>query len=85
LVWLSIKAAFISRAIVVLLGTVISKWMARQRFEGKIVIETLLMLPPSVIGFFNRSVWKNSWIGKTIEMLFHVPIMFTWLIMRDKL
>jgi molybdate transport system permease protein len=55
-VWLSIKVAFTSGVIVVLLGTVIAKWMARRRFKGKIVIETLLVLPlvlpPSVVGFF---------------------------------
>jgi molybdate transport system permease protein len=39
-----------------LLGTVIAKWMARRWFKGEIVIETLLMLPSSVVGFFNRSV-----------------------------
>lgn len=82
-VWLSIKVAFVSGVIVVLLGTVIAKWMARRRFKGKTVIETLLMLPlvlpPSVIGFLLIILFgRNSVIGKTIEMLFHAPIMFTW-------
>ncbi|MBB3868259.1 hypothetical protein [Parageobacillus toebii] len=70
---MSIKAAFISRVIVVLLGTVIAKWMACHRFKGKIVIETVLRLPlvipPSVIVFFC--------LEKTA--------VFTWLIMCDKL
>jgi molybdate transport system permease protein len=82
-VWLSIKVAFVSGVIVVLFGTVIAKWMARRRFKGKMAIETLLMLPlvlpPSVVGFLLIVLFgKNSVIGKTIEALFHAPIMFTW-------
>jgi molybdate transport system permease protein len=82
-VWLSIKVAFVSGAMVVLFGIITAKLMARRRFRGKIVIETLLMLPlvlpPSVVGFFLIVLFgKNSVIGKGIEMLFHVPVMFTW-------
>ncbi|AEH48957.1 molybdate ABC transporter permease subunit [Parageobacillus thermoglucosidasius] len=82
-VWLSIKVAFVSGSIVIFFGTVIAKWMARRRFRGKIVIETLLMLPlvlpPSVVGFLLIILFgRNSMIGKGIEALFHAPIMFTW-------
>jgi molybdate transport system permease protein len=82
-VWLSIKVAFVSEAIVFFFGIVIAKWMARRRFRGKMVVETLLMLPlvlpPSVVGFLLIILFgKNSVIGKGIEALFHAPIMFTW-------
>jgi molybdate transport system permease protein len=82
-VWLSIKVAFVSGAMVVLFGIITAKLMARRRFRGKTVIETLLILPlvlpPSVVGFLLIILFgKNSLIGKMIEMLFHAPVMFTW-------
>ncbi|MDM5333638.1 molybdate ABC transporter permease subunit [Ureibacillus composti] len=82
-IWLSIKIATISGVIVILLGTIIGHVFARKTFKGKVVFETILMLPmvlpPTVVGFFLIVIFgKNSMVGQVIEWLFKQPIIFTW-------
>jgi len=82
-IWLSIKISIISGVIVILIGTLIGRTMARRAFKGKVVLETILMLPmvlpPTVIGFFLIVIFgKHSIIGQAIEWLFKQPIIFTW-------
>ncbi|WP_199426412.1 molybdate ABC transporter permease subunit [Thermaerobacillus caldiproteolyticus] len=82
-VWLSLKVSLVAGAIVVILGMLCGKWMARRRFKGKIVVETLFMLPlvlpPSVVGFLLMVVFgKNSLVGRAVEAIFQGTIMFTW-------
>ncbi|GAA3318950.1 hypothetical protein GCM10020331_023860 [Ectobacillus funiculus] len=66
-----------------ILGTFISWLMVKSPFRGKIIIETMIMLPlvlpPSVIGFLLIIIFgKNSWLGEAIVFLFKQPIIFTW-------
>jgi molybdate transport system permease protein len=80
---LSIEIATVASVLVVLLGTLIGRLMARSRFRGKSVVETILMLPlvlpPSVVGFGLIVVFGiQSPIGRVIEWLFQQPIIFTW-------
>ncbi|EIT85969.1 molybdate ABC transporter permease ModB [Fictibacillus macauensis ZFHKF-1] len=80
---LSISVAIASVSIVTVLGILLAKGMARKVFKGKIMIETMIMLPlvlpPTVIGFLLIIVFgKSSWLGQFIETLFHQPIIFTW-------
>jgi len=80
---LSIEIAFVSGFIVIVLGTLIGKRMAKKTFKGKTFLETVLLLPlvlpPTVVGFLLIMIFgKNSWLGQAIEWLFHQPIMFTW-------
>ena len=80
---LSLKTAFVSGMIVIILGTLLGRTFAWWHFKGKPIIETILMLPmvlpPTVIGFFLIIIFgKNSFIGQAIEWLFHQPIIFTW-------
>ncbi|GGN52513.1 molybdate ABC transporter permease subunit [Oceanobacillus indicireducens] len=82
-IWLSLKVAAISGVIVIVMGTLIGKVLARRKFKGKAVLETLLMLPmvlpPTVVGFLLIVVFgKNSIIGQAIEWVFNQPIIFTW-------
>lgn len=82
-IWLSLKVATISGIIVILLGLFVGRLMARRRFKGKAIVETLLMLPmvlpPTVVGFFLIIIFgKNSNIGRAIEWFFGQPIIFTW-------
>lgn len=82
-IWLSLKVATISGIIVILLGLFVGRLMARRRFKGKAIVETLLMLPmvlpPTVVGFFLIIIFgKNSKIGRAIEWCFGQPIIFTW-------
>lgn len=82
-IWLSIKIATISGVIVILIGTLIGRILARRSFKGKSILETTLMLPmvlpPTVVGFFLIVIFgKNSMAGQAIEWIFKQPIIFTW-------
>ena len=82
-IWLSLKIATISGVVVILLGTLVGRLLARTTFKGKAILETILMLPmvlpPTVIGFFLIVIFgKNSPAGQAIEWLFNQPIIFTW-------
>ncbi|MEH7352234.1 molybdate ABC transporter permease subunit [Neobacillus drentensis] len=80
---LSLEVAVVSGCIVLVLGLFIGKWMAKARFKGKAVIETIfllpLVLPPTVVGFLLLVIFgKQSPIGQFIEWVFHQPVIFTW-------
>ncbi|WP_053375958.1 molybdate ABC transporter permease subunit [Paenibacillus sp. FJAT-27812] len=80
---LSLQIALLSSIVVILLGVAVSWWMSRRRFKGKVVLETLFMLPlvlpPTVVGFLLLVLLgRRSFIGKWIEWLFAAPIVFTW-------
>lgn len=82
-VQLSLEISLVSGITVVILGTFISWLMVKFPFKGKIIIETMIMLPlvlpPSVIGFLLIVIFgKNSWLGEAIVFLFKQPIIFTW-------
>ena len=80
---LSIEIASVSGMIVLVLGLFFGKVMARKSFKGKVVIETIfllpLVLPPTVVGFLLIVLFgRHSPIGQLIEWVFKQPIMFTW-------
>ncbi len=80
---LSIRIAIVASILVVIVGTFIGKFMARSIFKGKMIIETILILPlvlpPSVVGFILIIIFgTNSPIGQGIEMIFSKTIIFTW-------
>lgn len=82
-VQLSIKVSLISLIIVFFIGTMLAKLMNEKDFKGKIIAETLFMLPlilpPTVIGFLLIIIFGNtSPVGRWIQSLFNHPIMFTW-------
>ncbi|MGZ0084795.1 molybdate ABC transporter permease subunit [Caldibacillus thermoamylovorans] len=81
-VWLSIKVSLLAGLIVAVLGTAAAKRMARRRFRGKTVVETVFMLPlvlpPSVVGFLLVVLFgRHSPIGRWIEASFHTTVLFT--------
>ncbi|MEW9676264.1 molybdate ABC transporter permease subunit [Lentibacillus sp. L22] len=82
-IWLSIKVAVIAGIIVILTGTIVGRILARKRFRGKAVLETILMLPlvlpPTVVGFFLIVIFgRQSVVGRMIEWVFQQPVIFTW-------
>ncbi|MBM6617740.1 molybdate ABC transporter permease subunit [Bacillus suaedaesalsae] len=79
---ISLQVAIIASIIVITFGTLIAKGMAHRNFRGKLLVETLflmpLVLPPSVIGFVLLVVFGvNSPIGEAIEWIFDQPVVFT--------
>ncbi|WP_078548155.1 molybdate ABC transporter permease subunit [Litchfieldia alkalitelluris] len=80
---LSISIALISGLIVLCSGIIIARLMVVKNFKGKIIVETVLMLPivlpPTVIGFFLIVIFGNNGpIGRLILALFDQSLMFTW-------
>jgi molybdate transport system permease protein len=83
-VYLSIQVAIISSIIVFVIAVAAAKWMARKRFVGKSIVETLfllpLVLPPSVVGFILLvGLGRRSWIGQAYEWFAGQPIVFSWI------
>lgn len=82
-VMLSLRVAFIALVIVLIAGVVIARFMARNDFRGKLIVETLLMLPlvlpPTVVGFLLLVLFgNNSVVGDMFAWLFGDTIIFTW-------
>ncbi|MNJ31320.1 Molybdenum transport system permease protein ModB [compost metagenome] len=82
-VQLSLQVACLSSVIVLILGIVAARWMSLSKIRGKLVLETLFMLPlvlpPTVVGFLLLVILgRRSWLGQWIEWLFHAPIIFSW-------
>ncbi len=82
-IWLSLKIAIVAGTIVIIVGTLVGRLLARATFKGKAILETILMLPmvlpPTVVGFFLIVIFgKNSIAGQVIEWIFKQPIIFTW-------
>ncbi|MHC0035634.1 molybdate ABC transporter permease subunit [Pseudoneobacillus sp. C159] len=80
---LSLQVALISVIFVSIIGVLIAKIMTKGYFRGKVIIETVillpLVLPPTVIGFLLVFLFGgNSWLGSFIETIFRSSLMFTW-------
>ncbi|MBD1382975.1 molybdate ABC transporter permease subunit [Metabacillus arenae] len=82
-VLLSLEVSSVAGLIVIILGTIIGWLMVNKSFKGKIIVETIILLPlvlsPTVIGFLLIVIFgKNSWLGRLIEWIFKQPVLFTW-------
>ena len=82
-VGLSLQVAIIAMIIVFILGTATAYFMNKHDFPGKIVLETLfllpIVLPPTVIGFILLMMFgSSSFIGTMIDWIFDRSIIFTW-------
>ncbi|MDK8640712.1 molybdate ABC transporter permease subunit [Niallia taxi] len=82
-VQLSIEIAAVSTILVIILGVFLGRLMAVRKFKGKIIIDTIfllpLVLPPTVVGFLLIIIFgRNSPVGQLLEWFFKQPIMFTW-------
>jgi molybdate transport system permease protein len=83
-VYLSIQIAVISSIFVFVLSIAAAHWMARKRFLGRSILETLFMLPlvlpPSVVGFILLvGLGRRSFIGRVYEWFVGQPIIFSWI------
>ncbi|MER1985012.1 MAG: molybdate ABC transporter permease subunit [Solibacillus sp.] len=80
---LSLLITAVAGVIVIFLGTLFGYLFAKKTFKGKIIIETLFMLPlvlpPSVVGFLLIVIFGNqSIVGQWIKLLFGHSLIFTW-------
>ncbi|MBZ9536242.1 molybdate ABC transporter permease subunit [Cytobacillus oceanisediminis] len=80
---LSIEIASISTILVIVLGLFFGKVMANRKFKGKVLVDTIfllpLVLPPTVVGFLLLMIFgRNSPVGHLMEWIFNQPVLFTW-------
>ncbi|MEW4370194.1 molybdate ABC transporter permease subunit [Paenibacillus kandeliae] len=81
-VTLSLQIACFSSIAVFILSIAVAMLMSKYSFPGKIIVETIFMLPlvlpPSVVGLLLLTILgRRSWIGQAAEWLTHQPIVFS--------
>lgn len=79
---LSLKVASVALILAFTFGVLTARLMTEYQFKGKVVLETILMLPlvlpPTVVGFILIIIFgKNSFIGQLIQLVFDHGILFT--------
>ena len=80
---LSLQVAAISSVLSTCFGVFFAWRMSITRFPGKVIVETIFMLPlvlpPTVIGFLLLVfLGRNSWVGQVVESIFSTSIIFSW-------
>ncbi len=81
--FLSLKLASYTTAILLCIGFPISYFLAYSRFKGKPIIEALvsmpLVLPPSVIGYYVLVAYSpKNWFGSTLLNVFDIRLAFSF-------
>ncbi|RME53250.1 MAG: molybdate ABC transporter permease subunit [Caldilineae bacterium] len=77
--WISLRVAGSATLIIFVLGLVLALWLARRRFRGQVLVETLvtlpLVLPPSVLGYYLLVMLGQQ---NPLVRALHVQVLFTW-------
>jgi len=81
--WLTLRLALVSTAILLVLGTPLAWWLVTTRFRFKMVIEAVvalpLVLPPTVLGFYLLIAFGPFGpIGKVLNVIGVSPLVFTF-------
>ena len=80
---LSLKVAFWATALNLILGVAVGLLLARRRFPGRDLLDTVLtlpmVLPPTVLGYYLLVVFgRNGSIGAWLQETFGINLIFTW-------
>jgi molybdate transport system permease protein len=80
---ITLKLAFTTTVILLLVGTPIAWWLSRTKFKYKFILEALiampLVLPPTVLGFYLLvSLGPNGPIGGLFDSLGLAPLAFSF-------
>ena len=81
--WITLKLAGTTTAILLVLGTPLAWWLARTRVRFKPLLEAVvalpLVLPPTVLGFYLLiTLGPHGPVGGTLEALGGRPLAFTF-------
>ncbi|UYZ83642.1 molybdate ABC transporter permease subunit [Entomomonas sp. E2T0] len=81
--FLSLKVAGWAVFINLILGISVGYLLARKRFFGREVLDTILTLPmvmpPTVLGYYLLVLLgRNGWIGQWLKEVFDINLIFTW-------
>ena len=80
---LSLKVALWATAIDLVLGVAVGFALARLRFPGRELVDSILLLPmvlpPTVLGYYLLVVvGRHGWLGAWLESRFDIRLIFTW-------
>lgn len=80
---LSLKVASLATLATLLIGTPIAWLLARGRFPGRTVLESIvvipLILPPTVTGYYLLLlVGRRGLLGRLLEQGWNISLIFTW-------
>ena len=80
---LSLKVALWATGIDVVLGVAVGFALARLRFPGRELLDSILLLPmvlpPTVLGYYLLVViGRRGWLGGWLESTFGIRLIFTW-------
>lgn len=83
IVWLSLRVSIAAVAIMLIPGIACGWLLARKRFPGKVVIDSLvhlpLVLPPVVVGYLLLCLLgRQGWVGGLLHDTLGIDIAFTW-------
>ena len=81
--WLSLKVAGCATAINLVLGIALGGLLARRRFPGRELLDTLLtlpmILPPTVLGYYLLVLLgRKGVVGAWLQTHFGITLIFTW-------
>jgi molybdate transport system permease protein len=81
--WLTLKLAVSTTAILILIGLPFAYWLAYTKIRIKPLIEALvsmpMVLPPSVIGYYMLVIYSPSnWFGGWMSRIFDVRLAFSF-------
>ncbi len=84
-VTLTLKLAFLTTGILLVLGIPLAYWLANTRWRGKFLIEAVValpvILPPTVLGFYLLvAMGPKSVVGQSYESLTGNTIPFSFLV-----
>jgi molybdate transport system permease protein len=80
---LSLKVAGCATLIDLVLGVAVGFLLARKRFPGRELLDTLLTLPmvmpPTVLGYYLLVlIGRHGWLGAWLQDRFGINLIFTW-------
>jgi molybdate transport system permease protein len=80
---LSLKVAGCATLIDIVLGVAVGFLLARKRFPGRELLDTLLTLPmvmpPTVLGYYLLVlIGRHGWLGAWLQNTFGINLIFTW-------
>ena len=81
--WLSLKVAGWATLLTSLLGIGVGYALARLRFPGRNLLDTLLtlpmVLPPTVLGYYLLVLLgRKGWLGRWLQTTWYIQLIFTW-------
>jgi len=82
-IWLSLRLAFITTVILLVIALPLAYWLAYSRRRLKAVVEALIslpmVLPPSVLGFYLLVAFSPSYgLGKLLDQWLDIRLVFTF-------